>query len=363
MQMFGADTVFRVPHDSRHLTVKQDHTVMSSSDRPSPGPTIFGGGAASAMLLAVLAQVFTDAAKQCLSVLIFHRVMPKSDPLQPDEFYAERFDEVVRLLAEHCCPLSLADGLGLLEQGCLPPRAVCVTFDDGYADNLTVAAPILARYAVPATIFVASGFLDGGIMWNDRVIESVRAAQARELDLSDWGLGVFALDTPAARLSSVSGILRELKYRPLAQRRELCAEIAHRHAPRLESPMLTRAQVKTLSEHGIEIGGHTTNHPILARLPAADARYEIESNKEELEGLIGKKIRFFAYPNGAPGCDFDADHVRMVEKAGYSAALTTAAGVTGRATNRFLMPRFTPWDRAKAKFLWRLLWNTRKIVA
>lgn len=317
---------------------------------------------AGALLLAGLARVLTDKSQQCLSVLIFHRVLPTADPLQPDEFDAVRFEQVVQLLAEHCAPLSLADGLRLLDEGRLPPRSVCLTFDDGYADNLTVAAPILARYVVPATVFVASGFLDGGIMWNDQVIEAVRAAQGNNLDLSDLGLGVFSLGTPPERRSSVGAVLRELKYRPLAERQELSAEISRRHAPALASPMLSRKQLKALSEFGIEVGGHTTNHPILAGLSSAVAQYEIESNKEELEGSLGQKVRFFAYPNGIPGRDFHAEHERMVEEAGYAAALTTEVGVTGKLTNRFSMPRFTPWDRSRVKFLVRLLGNTRRVV-
>ena len=72
-----------------------------------------------------------------------------------------------------------------LQQGRLPPRALAITFDDGYADNRTVAAPLLERHGLPCTFFVATGFLDGGRMWNDTLIETVRRAPGQTLDLRD----------------------------------------------------------------------------------------------------------------------------------------------------------------------------------
>lgn len=317
---------------------------------------------AQTFALGLLARLLTPTSRQRLSVLFLHRVLPEADPLQPDELHVAWFSEIMQLLAEHCAPVSLGEGLALLDRGQLPARAVCVTFDDGYADNLTVAAPIMAGYAVPATVFVASGFLDGQVMWNDRVIEAVRAAQDRALDLSDLGLGAHPLDTPAARRLAVQALLNELKYRPRAQREELTAEIARRYVPNLRSPMLSRAQVRALSDMGVEIGGHTVNHPILTGLSSAQARHEVGANKEDLEAITGEQVRFFAYPNGLPGRDFGSEHCGIVKQMGYQAALTTQSGVTGKETNRFLLPRFTPWDRTRPRFLLRLVWNMRSPV-
>jgi peptidoglycan/xylan/chitin deacetylase (PgdA/CDA1 family) len=64
-----------------------------------------------------------------------------------------------------------------------------ITFDDGYADNVEVALPILLRYEIAADFFVSTGFLDGGRMWNDTVIEAFRATPLDRVDLGDFGLG------------------------------------------------------------------------------------------------------------------------------------------------------------------------------
>ena len=86
-------------------------------------------------------------------------------------------------LRRYCHPVPLIEGVRGLATGSLPDRAVTVTFDDGYADNAEVALPILQRHGVPATFFVATGYLNGGRMWNDSIIEAIRRAPATELDL------------------------------------------------------------------------------------------------------------------------------------------------------------------------------------
>ena len=259
-------------------------------------------------------------------------------------------------------PLSLSEGIDRLTAGDLPPRALCVTFDDGYADNLLVAAPICRRFGVPVTVFVASGYLDGRIMWNDRVIESVRRAPGDHVDLTEFGYGRYRLGASAQRVALIGELLKGWKYLPFEEREDLTREVAARYAPALDSPMLSRAQVRQLRDSGVEIGGHTVTHPILARTDADTSVREIADNKDDLEGLLGDRLRFFAYPNGLPKRDFTLDHVEMVRRVGYDAALSTQAGVSTAGTDRFQMPRFTPWDRTPLRFSLRLILNMRNSI-
>ena len=105
--------------------------------------------------------------KQYVSILTYHQVLPEFDYMRPREPTVSDFEWQMELLAKYFNPISLSDALTALEYGELPERAVCVTFDDGYANNEELAMPILTRLGIPATVFVSTNFLNGGRMWND----------------------------------------------------------------------------------------------------------------------------------------------------------------------------------------------------
>ena len=109
-----------------------------------------------------------------LSILIFHRVLAQVDPLFPEEVDAARFDVICGWLRRWFNVLPLDAAVRRLRDGSLPRRAAAITFDDGYADNHDIALPILKKHGLPSTFFIATGFLDGGCMWNDTVIEAIR---------------------------------------------------------------------------------------------------------------------------------------------------------------------------------------------
>src|SRR5437762_5792628 len=111
-----------------------------------------------------------------LSVLIYHRVLDTTDPLRPSEPTGAEFELRMRWLKANFNVISLADAVAGLKSRALPPRALAITFDDGYRDNCQTAMPILTRLGLPATFFIATGYLDGGRMFNDTVIEAVRHA-------------------------------------------------------------------------------------------------------------------------------------------------------------------------------------------
>jgi peptidoglycan/xylan/chitin deacetylase (PgdA/CDA1 family) len=264
---------------------------------------------------------------QRLSVLIFHRVFRKKDAFFCDDPDAEEFSAIMGVAAEFFTPLSLVDGLSRLSTGTLPPRSICVTFDDGYADNLTVALPILRRLSIPFTVFVASGYLEGRVMWNDAIVEAVRTAPGDKIDLSCYGFGVQPIETVAQRVALARALIRRFKYRPFSEREQLAGRLAQRYVPDLKSAMLTIPQLRSLHAAGAEIGGHTLNHPILALTPTNTAWREIADNKEHLEGLVDRRIDLFAYPNGRPDVDIRPEHAGMVRRAGCGGAVTTQPGV------------------------------------
>ncbi len=300
-------------------------------------------------------------AQPCLSILIFHRVLAQADPLFPEEPDAPRFESMLAPLRDAFAVLPLADAVRRLGDGTLPPSALAITFDDGYADNEQVALPILQRLGLPATFFVATGFVDGGRMWNDTVVEAVRRTRRDRLDVDDLGLGVHDLSTPVLRRAAIDRLLPQVKYLPPRERLERVEAIAARCGAALPADlMMTTAQVRSLHRAGMTIGGHTVNHPILCSVDDADARREIGDNKRQLEEALQAPVSLFAYPNGKPDRDYAARHAAMVRDVGYAAAVSTAPGAARADTDPMQLPRFTPWDRAPLRFGLRLVANMRR---
>lgn len=296
-----------------------------------------------------------------LSILIFHRVLPTADPLFPQEMDADRFDRLCNWLRHWCNVLPLDTAVAALREGRLPARAAAITFDDGYADNYEVALPILRRHGLQATFFVATGFLDGGRMWNDTLVESVRGARGDVLQVSAAGLpGLdrLPLNDAAERRAAIDALISACRYLPFAERDTAVAAVARCSGQPLPSNlMMTRSQVQALYAAGMQIGGHTVMHPILTRLARAEARHEMAAGKAQLEAIVQAPVTLFAYPNGRPGEDFAADHVQLAEELGFEAAVTTAWGASTLHTPRWQLPRFTPWDRSRLRFGLRLAHN------
>ncbi|MBC7379399.1 MAG: polysaccharide deacetylase family protein [Burkholderiaceae bacterium] len=304
-----------------------------------------------------LLSLLSPAAERArLSVLIFHRVMPEPDPLFPDEMHVRRFDEVCGWLKAWFNVLPLYEAVKALQDGSLPARACCITFDDGYADNLHNATPILHKHGLSATFFVATHFLDGGRMWNDTVIESIRLCPQPLLDLG--GLGQFALDSTASRRSAIGAVIGQLKYLPLDERVSAAEGVARRAEVELPNDlMMSSDEVRQLRRTGMVIGAHTATHPILARLPTEQASAEMQEGRRFLQELLGERIGLFAYPNGKPGADYLPEHVAIARELGFDAAVSTAWGAADTRTDLFQIPRFTPWDKTRSSFGVRLLRN------
>jgi peptidoglycan/xylan/chitin deacetylase (PgdA/CDA1 family) len=279
-----------------------------------------------------------------LSILIYHRVLARPDPLLSGLPDVRGFERQMALLRRCFNVLPLSEAARRLREGGLPARAACITFDDGYADNAELALPVLRRHGLSATFFIASGYLDGGQMWNDDVIAHVRRTGA---------------GAPQQQRHDLERLLQRYKYLPFAHR---LAEVARLAPPRGGALMMRSDQVRALFAAGMEIGAHTHRHPILATLPDAEARADIADGKAALEAIVQAPVRVFAYPNGKPGVDYTRRHVEMVSALGFAAAVSTMTGAAYAGSDMLQLPRFTPWEPDRPRFLLRLLANRRRAV-
>lgn len=315
-------------------------------------------------LSSALARIaLTPASRNRLSVLIYHRVPAEPDELLPGESHAAEFERTMRWVKETFNVIPLRDGVAGIKSGKLPPRALSITFDDGYANNATVAAPILNRLGLHATFFIATGYLDGGRMFNDTVIEAVRACREPVLDLSHLGLGHHATSTAQDRRKAVDSILRAVKYKPDELRAETAESVAAVVGVRpARDLMMSSEQVASLARSGFELGGHTVNHPILAGLPYEVAFREIESGKKRIEEIANGRVTLFAYPNGKPAKDYDSAAANLVSDLGFEGAVSTSSGAAVVGSDPFQIPRFTPWSVTPQQFARQMLSNLRRVA-
>lgn len=299
-----------------------------------------------------------------LCIVTYHRILKSPDPLLASEPDIETFRWQMKLLADCFNVLPLHDAIQTLRHQRMPPRAVCITFDDGYRSTHDLALPILKEFNLRATVFTTTGYMDKGNMWNDRIIEAVRHLPSGPLDLRNVGLGIHSLDDIDHRTDIVEKLNEDTKYLPPQARVDVINMLERLAGMAATSDlMLSREMIATLSREEIEIGGHTVTHPILTKLDDEIARREIVENKQVLEAITGKPLRLFAYPNGKVGMDFDERHVRMVRDAGYSAAFTTAIGSATQLNDVYQIPRSRPWDATPLLFGLRLLrWLANKGV-
>ena len=260
-----------------------------------------------------------------LSIVIFHRVLPAPDPLFPDDMDRDRFSRALRLAGSPgstCCRWTkrCADR----PKAACPSAPLAITFDDGYADNHDIAMPILRAHGLSATFFIATGFLDGGRMWNDTVVESIRRCSATDAGpvaagaARRWQAGTGLACRPGGKPSYK--LLDATKYLPIEQRQATADRIASLAGATLPNDLMMSfiAGARACLAGGMQIGAHTINHPILARLDDAQAEAEIAGGKAALEALIQQPVTLFAYPNGKPGQDYQARDVSLVRKAGFS---------------------------------------------
>lgn len=291
-----------------------------------------------------------------LLILTYHRVLPEDDALLAGTVDAATFEWQMSLLAERFNVLPLTEAATRLRVGGLPSRAVSVTFDDGYADNVSVALPILQRYGLTATFFIATGFLDGGRMWNDTVIESVRRAHGDDFDLHALGLDTYSINDAQARCRTIDVLLGRLKYRPIVERARMAERLAEQVGECLPNDlMMTTEQVLQLQTAGMEVGAHTVNHPILTQLSAEQSDSEIREARSRLLQIGIKRVAAFAYPNGRPGAEYDRGHVDIVRRVGFEVAVSTAWGCARSGMDPLQLPRVAPWDRTPARFYVRML--------
>jgi peptidoglycan/xylan/chitin deacetylase (PgdA/CDA1 family) len=316
-------------------------------------------------------------------ILLYHRVAsPATDPLllcvDPRHFAAH-----LAILRREYHPVSLAELAEACAANRIPDRAVAITFDDGYADNLRAAAPILERHRQTATVFVAGACLEGTplfydeleriLLWTPTLPDKIRIRVngcAREWELGSWARRPKKPDgdylqwnlewasdpTPRHRCyRELFDILRaapaRVRAQTMASLRKATGASQDRPGPRL---LLTKAELHRAARGTtLEIGAHTRNHVALHRLTAKQQREEIVFDKRLLEQAIGREVRAFAYPYGSPW-DVAPETVQLAREAGFTLACANYPGPVDSESDLFWLPRCLVRDWSGEEFARRM---------
>jgi len=212
----------------------------------------------------------------------------------------------------------------------LAEQAVALTFDDGYEDNFAAGRMLMERFGIAATFFVPTAYIESGLLppW-DRIGYALQQARGGVLSIPAINrAGPWRIDTASydAAITDAMRVYRSLGPAMQPAFVEACEAAAGARASSAKSPFMSWAQIRQLRDMGHTIGAHTHTHPVLATLPPAEQRAEIESSRRMLEARLRTRPRVFAYPYGKPGSTFSSTTKQIVRACGFDAAFSFYGG-------------------------------------
>ncbi len=281
--------------------------------------------------------------------LVYHEVFPDGGdrPHTSTQITVGDLKRQLEFIASNLCALPIDEFVGGLRRSCLPAGACLVTFDDGFADNCDIALPLLRRLDIPATFFIASGYVTGGQPYEaDALHDVLKLAHDQdrvELDYRPWGGPTLTLSYSGTGRSSsyfrVVGIYkRQIRHVHRRAFIEYTAERFGVSSASLRWPaMLTPSQVRQLADAGMTIGSHTEWHASLAAEGVEEYVRQLRVSRQVLRDVSGQSVDYFSYPYGDPEYCLSAwPHVR---DAGYSAAFMACGLVSKMRLGPYLIDR------------------------
>jgi peptidoglycan/xylan/chitin deacetylase (PgdA/CDA1 family) len=281
-------------------------------------------------------------------ILAYHKVSADPHPFF-EPVHPAVFDQQMWFLKRCYRVMDLMELVDRSRRGDVPDRAVAITFDDGYGDNYDNAFPILKKYQLPATIFVATGVIGTDqALWHDRVFDSFRFTTRRRARLKTTEVPELVLQTAEARHRSLTLVLNVAKKMFGETRKKFVDEVESALEPDLSGlarhRMLSWKQVREMHRAGIAFGSHTVSHTVVTRIPREKLVEELQVSKRQLSEHLGAPVRAFAYPNGH-ATDYNSDVKAAVKDCGYDCAVTAEPGFNDAFSDPYELKRGQPWHK------------------
>ena len=286
-------------------------------------------------------------------ILGYHRISSSPGGLDEACVSPENFAEHLHELRKRMHPIRLSKLVQHLKDGSLPDKSIAVTFDDGYADNLYAAKPLLEKYEIPATVFICTGYMGKEFWWD----ELARLVTGSRTDLSrlhlqgggkqfEWHKATVGGEEgqPALREEFCRALYQFLLPLDIEDQNQAMGVIrswSEVSSPGISAPRaLSEDELLRLVEGKlIEVGAHTRHHPMLPRLAFERQKEEIQSSKRDLEALLSEKIAGFSYPNGRATVDAKG----FVRELGFTYACTSLHDVVRPGSDLYELTRF--WQK------------------
>jgi len=292
------------------------------------------------------------------AILMYHRIArPSFDPWEL-AVSPENFEGQLDWLKQRRTVLPMEEFAALQKRGKLPGDAVAITFDDGYACNAQIAAPLAAAKKAPITIFLTTGAVSSANeFWWDDLERILTAAPPMTLEVTLAGEDLsFDLQEASGPLTGARadaynalwGALRRLDIPTCkAALKALARQCGAPEEGRPEYSAMSRAELDELvRSEWVTIGAHSVNHPPLSELSPEDQRFEIETSRDACAEFTGAVPALFAYPYG----DYDDRTVELVGRAGFETAVTTDAGFVSKGSESLRLPRLQVGDWPAERF-------------
>jgi peptidoglycan/xylan/chitin deacetylase (PgdA/CDA1 family) len=269
-----------------------------------------------------------------LLVLNYHRIGECRHSLLDHQLWSattEEFDRQVRQVVKEFDVIGLSDLDVALNSR--RGRHVLITFDDGYLDNYTEAFPVLKNYGAKATFFITTGFLDvPQIPWWDEIAWMVRTSPVSVIPPSTWSSTPIPL---SGGIESQNRVIRQLlnTYKRLngehtAEYLDFLARVLQTgRAPEwiAHELWMTWHMLREMQQAGMDFGGHTVNHPVLANLSRSQQDFEVGECRRRLSQELKGPIDAFSYPVGGYG-SFNEDTRLALKNHGYRYAFSYLGG-------------------------------------